>query len=243
MNDNLHNLKESKQKLNKLYKLQEMCECEIEQLEEQLYNKEQKLLEIEEEINSALFKQLFFEDFNSNYQYKTLKRNTPTTELMTEFYRSKTPFLVLDVFLGGLETESFMYNIGLVICNREVNVPSLEKTILIKNAICENPPTLTEIKTSSRCFIESDQFPKRMELLMQSIQTAVKNVGEISNDNLPLNILLPRPVKIGGQTIYDTDYGYQGSQYGDTTDFFVVGVRLMKYYSPYDLEFIAKYSI
>lgn len=170
---------------------------------------------------------------NSSEQkvYKVLSSWTKTTKVMDSFYHSENKFLILyGVYQFEIWKPSYTWVDVSLIISKSVDCPKVE----------ESCPTLTEIKriSSLKRRINANgrvlaHVPERMMPLTSEVLSTINNEGTIENGK---TITFKVPFKIGGQTYDDqTGYGsyyegddciYEGTYYGQTTSFYVVGIIL-----------------
>lgn len=133
-----------------------------------------------------------------------LSSNTSTTPIMDKFYNDKNKdFLVLrGIFLGKDLVITKGYN--------NVTIENIE------------PPTMTELKKFSSRYI-----PKRIRPLVE-----ILNKYDNSKLKYGQKIQFDTPLPLGGQTYanqtgygwdWTNGYGIEGTFYGETTQFFIIG--------------------
>lgn len=158
----------------------------------------------------------YMESMNDyNTMYKVLTKQTKTTPIMDKFCNSKEfTFLILN---SKLYSPDYKGVIKLVV------TPAFNN---IEHAECPSP-TMTELKTNGSKSINA-HFPARMQPLIQEIQKYDFNKMSYGDKKQ-----FSKPFILGGQT-YDNQTGfgwewewdeciYEGTEYGEVTDFFVIG--------------------
>lgn len=162
--------------------------------------------------------------------YDYLRSWRKTTPIMDSFYHSEKKFLILqEIYHFALLNPYTWADVSLII-SKSVDCPIIEKA----------SPTMTEIKrvASLKRRISIDTVkrvlacvPERMEPLTSKILNILSNEPTFK-DNKTFTFKVPS--RIGGQTYDDqTGYGsyyegddciYEGTYYGQTTSFYVVGI-------------------
>ena len=159
-----------------------------------------------------------------------LRSGCKTTKVMDYFYHSEKNFLILREVYPFVFSEPYRWvNVSLII-SKSVDCPKIE----------ESCPTMTEIKriSSLKQKIYADdtervlaRVPERMRPLTSGILDVLSNEPITESDE---TFIFKVPFRIGGQTYDDqTGYGsyydgdvclYEGTYYGQTTSFYVVGI-------------------
>lgn len=159
-----------------------------------------------------------------------LRSGCKTTKVMDYFYHSEKNFLILREVYPFVFSEPYRWvNVSLII-SKSVDCPKIE----------ESCPTMTEIKriSSLKQKIYADdtervlaRVPERMRPLTSGILDVLSNESITESDE---TFIFKVPFRIGGQTYDDqTGYGsyyegddciYEGTYYGQTTSFYVVGI-------------------
>lgn len=188
-----------------------------------LYEEKQKvynkyLAQLEQNTKKEFY-QLIYQLNGENSYNICIYSNTKTIPIMDEFYNSDKMFLVLkNIFI--LENKSIYDNkyISLVITRGYSNI---EHTKIA--------PTMTELKQNSYRRLSYSLFPERMKPLVNVIKEICAENELNSGDKIPFKI----PMSLGGQThINQTGFGsiyewgelvYEGTLYGEVTDFFIIG--------------------
>jgi hypothetical protein len=174
--------------------------------------------------------QASFENSVSKCVSRCLSTGVKTTPIMDAFYHSKDPFLVLRHIHYFIKNDPYWGAVVDLIIAKSVDCPEVNKSC----------PTLTEIKTvtnmSGVFYIDELEkviyyAPQRMEALITEIYSLLRNMESPKHGDM---IAFKVPFEIGGQTYRDqTGYGsyydgdvclYEGTYYGQTTSFYVVGI-------------------
>lgn len=150
-----------------------------------------------------------------------LNRTVKTTPIMDDFFHSKKDFLVFKSAFHRFDGKRY-YDISLIIMNEYSNV----------KARTDSQFTMTELKNNYNKLACFEYFPYRMKNLIKEIGDIISNADYKYGDV----IVFDPPFKFGAQTYADqTGFGdiyyfgelyEEGTKYGDTTDFYVVGFML-----------------
>ena len=150
-------------------------------------------------------------------QVTYLKKTTETTPIMDEFWDSNKDYLIFRDF--------FTYNnnlLSLIVCK------SLKKKITKIN----KPFIITELKKCSGQDIYSS-FPKEIVPLIDAIKKVLSKVEIKAGDVIPFDM----PIVLAAQTYSNQSYAiddwfgmFIGSQFGEVTWFYIVGVEIEQQY-------------
>lgn len=217
--------------LSDMSSLLEIHEDELVEVADILKNKNKEMSDIDQQLedkknqldkyfNEELCKKSLTVNKKNSY-YASIKRNTNTTPIITEFCKSDKEFMVLDAGMITTGYKKFSYII----------VRSNKKIVVIQ----KNVPTMSEIKSVSNKYINNVDI-LRMQYLKNHIIDAVNKYN-----NLTPNLIIPlsEPCPVGGQSDFDqTGYGWEwdwscgigdyieGTYYGEMTGFSVIGIKI-----------------
>ncbi len=183
------------------------------------------------QYKEEILKGFLVEDFKTLITYmndnntirKKLSKQTKTTPIMDEFFHSQNIlFLILEL---SLYSNNYKGIINLIVTHSYRNIPCAEF----------EPPTMTELKTNGDKTI-NDIFPIRMQPLINEIKKY--NFNSLKYGDL---VQFDKPFLLGGQTFdnqagygWEWEYGdciYEGTLYGEVTNFFIIGFTYnSKYY-------------
>ena len=148
-----------------------------------------------------------------------LKKTTETTPIMDEFWDSKKDYLIIRDF--------FTYKnnlLSLIVCkNLKQKVRKINKPFII-----------TELKKYSGQDIYSS-FPEEIIPLINAIKKVVSKGENKAGDMLPFD----NPIVFGAQTYLNQAcsmdepfgmFGWHGSQFGEVTRFYIVGIEMEQQY-------------
>lgn len=230
--EHIENTIESLQEtLSDLNSLLETHEDEISDILDKLKSKDKELADMDQQLadkkkqldkllNDELCKKSLTVN-NKNSYFASLKKNTSTTPIVTEYCKSDKEFMVLNAGMRLPEYKKFSY---IIIRSN--------KTIV---GIQENVPTMSEIKSVADKSISGVSIP-RMQYLKNHIIDATSKYK-----NLTPNLIIPlsEPCPLGGQSDFNqTGYGWEwtweygigdyteGTYYGEMTGFSVIGIRI-----------------
>ena len=193
---------------------------EIKHLSEEADELQKKLKEI---VNNENTESLLNEINDVNYNNSMTVRlysDTRTTPIMDEFFNSDKKFLI---FENIFTLDKKWTKISLVVTKGCKNVNVIDSQLTMTNLKSESGSTLGEyrLKTLSET---SRFFPLVKEILTASTKITDKQT------KAPFEI----PIRLGGQTFANqTGYGStyegtyqvtQGTLYGDTTSFYIIGI-------------------
>lgn len=217
--------------LSDLNSLLETHEDEISDISDKLKSKDKELSDIDQQLadekkqldklmNDELCKKSLTVN-NKNSYFASLKKNTSTTPIVTEYCKSDKEFMVLNAGMRLPEYKKFSY----IIIRSNKTIVGTQKNI----------PTMSEIKSVADKSISSVSIP-RMQYLKNHIIDAASQYK-----NLTPNLIIPlsEPCPIGGQSDFNqTGYGWEwiweygigdyteGTYYGEMTGFSVIGIRI-----------------
>lgn len=158
---------------------------------------------------------------NKNSYFASLKKNTSTTPIITEYCKSNKEFMLLNAGMRLPEYKKFSY----IIIRSNKTIVGMQ----------ENVPTMSEIKSVADKSISGVSIPRMQYLKNHIIDAASKY------KNLTPNLIIPlsEPCPLGGQSdINQTGYGWEwdwtygigdyteGTYYGEMTGFSVIGIRI-----------------
>lgn len=190
---------------------------ELSNIDQQLTDKKAQLDKL---LNDELCKKSLTINGENSY-FASLKKNTSTTPIVTEYCKSDKEFMILNAGMRLPEGQKFSYII----------VRS-NKTIV---GMQENVPTMSEIKSVAGKWIAYVGI-RRMQYLKNHIIEAVSKCKNFAPD---LVIPLSEPCPLGGQSDFNqTGYGWEwdwsygvgdyteGTYYGEMTGFSVIGIKI-----------------
>ena len=161
-----------------------------------------------------------FQVTEENSMVVRLSSNTKTTPIMDKFYFSETPFLIFKRIFRIRNSSGTLITVSLVI----------KKGFPGDRAI-DSGLTMTDLKKFAGAFIINNPYPERSRkyALVEELLYVAAKLTEDSNA-----IPFEHPIRLGGQTFSNqTGYGSeyngntlvsQGTLYGDTTGFYIIGV-------------------
>lgn len=153
---------------------------------------------------------------------RQLNKDTKTVDLLDDFCSSGKDFLLLR---NQFYLNSYYYTASLII-TRKYNEFDYDKT----------QPTMTELKQAAGKSI-SKVSTYRLLPLINKIKEIKKEIIDLDEEQI---IIFEKPFLIGGQTSNNrTGYGsewsygvyFEGTLYGEVTDFMVVGIKIGNKYS------------
>ena len=230
--EHIENTIESLQEtLSDLNSLLETHEDEISDISDKLKSKEKELSDMSHQLadkkkqldklmNDELCKKSLAVN-NKNSYFASLKKNTSTTPIVTEYCKSDKEFMVLNAGMRLPEYKKFSY----IIIRSNKTIVEMQ----------ENVPTMSEIKSVADKSISGVSIPRMQYLKNHIIDAASKY------KNLTQNLIIPlfEPCPLGGQSDFNqTGYGWEwdwsygigdyteGTYYGEMTGFFVIGIRI-----------------
>ena len=230
--EHIENTIESLQEtLSDLNSLLETHEDEISDISDKLKSKDKELSDIDKQLddkkkqldklmNDELCKKSLTVN-NKNSYFASLKKNTSTTPIVTEYCKSDKEFMVLNAGMRLPEYKKFSY----IIIRSNKTIVGMQ----------ENVPTMSEIKSVADKSISSVSIPRMQYLKNHIIDAASKY------KNLTPNLIIPlsEPCPLGGQSDFnqqgygwewDWSYGIgdytEGTYYGEMTGFSVIGIRI-----------------
>ena len=190
---------------------------ELSDMDQQLANKKKQLDKL---MNGELCKKSLTVN-NKNSYFASLKKNTSTTPIVTEYCKSDREFMVLNAGMRLPEYKKFSY----IIIRSNKTIVGMQ----------ENVPTMSEIKSVADKSISGVSIPRMQYLKNHIIDAASKY------KNLTPNLIIPlsEPCPLGGQSDFNqTGYGWEwnwsygigdcteGTYYGEMTGFSVIGIRI-----------------
>lgn len=158
---------------------------------------------------------------NKNSYFASLKKNTSTTPIVTEYCKSDKEFMVLNAGMRLPEYKKISY----IIIRSNKTIVGMQ----------ENVPTMSEIKSVADKSISSVSIPRMQYLKKHIIDAASKY------EKLTPNLIIPlsEPCPLGGQSDFNqTGYGWEwdwsygigdyteGTYYGEMTGFSVIGIKI-----------------
>lgn len=230
--EHIENTIESLQEtLLNLNSLLETHEDEISDISDKLKSKDKELSDMNQQLadkkkqldklmNDELCKKSLTVD-NKNSYFASLKKNTSTTPIVTEYCKSDKEFMVLNAGMKLPEYKKFSY----IIIRSNKTIVGMQ----------ENVPTMSEIKSVADKSIAGVSI-LRMQYLKNHIIDAASKYK-----NLTPNLIIPlsEPCPLGGQSDFNqTGYGWEwewsygvgdyteGTYYGEMTGFSVIGIRI-----------------
>ena len=234
--EHIENTIESLQEtLSNLNSLLETHEDEISDISDKLKSKDKELSDMNQQLadkkkqldklmNDELCKKSLTVD-NKNSYFASLKKNTSTTPIVTEYCKSDKEFMVLNAGMKLPEYKKFSY----IIIRSNKTIVGMQ----------ENVPTMSEIKSVADKSIAGVSI-LRMQYLKNHIIDAASKYK-----NLTPNLIIPlsEPCPLGGQSDFNqTGYGWEwewsygvgdyteGTYYGEMTGFSVIGINESDYY-------------
>lgn len=224
----IESLQETFSDLNSLL---EMHEDEISDISNKFKNKDKELSDMDQQLadkkkqldklmNDELCKKSLTVN-NKNSYFASLKKNTSTTPIVTEYCKSDKEFMVLNAGMRLPEYKKFSY----IIIRSNKTIVGMQ----------ENVPTMSEIKSVADKSISGVSIPRMQYLKNHIIDAASKY------KNLTPNLIIPlsEPCPLGGQSDFNqTGYGWEwdwsygigdyteGTYYGEMTGFSVIGIRI-----------------
>lgn len=215
--------------LSDLNSLLETHENEISDISDKLKSKDKELSDMNQQLadkkkqldkilNDELCKKSLTVN-NKNSYFASLKKNTSTTPIVTEYCKSDKEFMVLNAGMRLQEYKKFSY----IIIRSNKTIVGMQ----------ENVPTMSEIKSVADKSISGVSIP-RMQYLKNHIIDAASKCKNLTPD---LIIPLSEPCPLGGQSEFNqTGYGWdwsygigdytEGTYYGEMTGFSVIGIRI-----------------
>lgn len=206
----------------------------IEQIKAELESLECKRLELIKNIeaekemkNTEILLGSVFDINSDNTIRVKLLSDTKTTPIMDRFDSSNKTFLIFESIYSVIINSQWKH-LSLVIAKNHKNVLSNNSQL-----------TMTDLKKSAGMFITlnlKNRFSKndRMYSLYNELFKIIKNFE--NSENIPKIISFKTPCRIGGQTFknrsgYGSEYCgedlvYQGTLYGETTSFLIIGAVL-----------------
>ena len=226
--------------LSDLNSLLETHENEISDISDKLKSKDKELSDMNQQLadkkkqldkllNDELCKKSLTVN-NKNSYFASLKKNTSTTPIVTEYCKSDKEFMVLN---AGMRLQEYK-KISYIIIRSNKTIVGMQ----------ENVPTMSEIKSVADKSISGVSIP-RMQYLKNHIIDAASKCKNLTPD---LIIPLSEPCPLGGQSDFnqtgyrwewDWSYGIgdytEGTYYGEMTGFSVIGIRINRsdYYQNY----------
>ncbi len=192
-------------------------EIESSKISKLILEKENQLKKLQ---NDSLCKKSLTANKKNSY-FVSLKKNTNTTPVITEYFKSDKEFMILDAGMILPQNKRFSYII----------VRSNKTIIEMQN----NIPTMSEIKSVVGKFISSVNIPRMQYLRKHIINVTIKHKSLLQNSIIPLS----QPCPIGGQANFNqTGYGWEwdwsyatgdyteGTYYGEMTGFLVIGIQI-----------------
>lgn len=194
---------------------------EIRVLEKEAYELRCFIEELSEVENTKLFLNEISLVSKENSMSVWLTKNTKTTPIMDSFYNSDKVFLIFErIFLILSEQKNQFLSISLVVKKSSLGIKTINTGL-----------TMTDLKKSSDNRYFGNYFAKddRMYSLMEEIILAIDK-ATTSKQAIPFE----NPIRLGGQT-YSNQTGYgseyngndlisQGTLYGETTGFYIIGI-------------------
>ena len=215
----------------------------LEKIGDTIYKLESKKEEVENQINSHLLQERFFEIDEGNTLFYRINKTTKTVDLLDRYEKSGKLFLVLTRAYAHLYARSrHVVEVGCYDTRRHLSLVILPSHFLLednkhicisRNCSTYSSPTMTEIKMScGRIIRHYTNYPTRMEELINTVKKAFEYDEELKTLERK-TYWLDCPISIGGQTSenrtgYGNEYRYgellwEGTNYGETTRFYVVG--------------------
>lgn len=230
--EHIENTIESLQEtLSDLNSLLETHENEISDISDKLKSKDKELSDMDQKLadkkkqldkllNDELCKKSLTVN-NKNSYFASLKKNTSTTPIVTEYCKSDKEFMVLNAEMRLPGYKKFSY----IIVRSNKTIVGMQK----------NVPTMSELKSVADKSISGVSI-SRMQYLKNHIIDAASKYK-----NLAPNLIIPlsEPCPLGGQSDFNqTGYGWEwdwsygigdyteGTYYGEMTGFSVIGIRI-----------------
>lgn len=204
-------------------------EKELDTLADQQHDLKRKIADEERTIATTSLLESISQINTENSIRVKLHSDTKTTPIMDNFFSSNKTFLIFeDAFT--LYAPPKWIDVSLVVIKGCSGVNRRYSGL-----------TMTDLKKAKGSFIEEDSLVRlnpnnRKYPLYQELVAIIKRIqdGEVSN-----TMTFQEPCCLGGQTYSDqTGYGseycgedliYQGTQYGQTTAFLIIGVLIKKW--------------
>lgn len=226
--DTIESLQEALADINSLL---ETHEDEMSDISDELKSKDKELSDMDRQLadkkrqldkllNDELCKKSLTVN-NKNSYLASLKRNTSTTPIVTEYCKSDKEFMILNAGMRLPEYKKFSY----IIIRSNKTIVGMQ----------ENVPTMSEIKSVADKLISGVSIP-RMQYLKNHIIDAASKYKNFTPD---LIIPLSEPCPLGGQSDFNqTGYGWEwdwsygigdyteGTYYGEMTGFSVIGIKI-----------------
>lgn len=193
---------------------------EIERLQEEERSLKKELRKIIVDENTQLLLGEVYEADSNNSMYVRLHEGTRTTPIMDQFYNSDKRFLIFDRIFSVGENWT---RVSLVVTKGRRDVHMIDSKL-----------TMTDLKkhagmTVSKTYLETHSKTSRFYSLAQEMLTASSKLKADRS-----KVSFETPIRLGGQ-IYANQTGYgstyegtfqvsQGTLYGETTGFNVIGI-------------------
>ena len=208
------------------------AEQRIQEIRKEIANlrkEEMKLKRLVAEIAKSQKTNLVLNDFahltEESEMRVRLHSDTRTTPIMDDFYFSKKDFLIFErIFQVNTGTRMGWLDVSLIVRRGTPEV-----------SVIDDGLTMTDLKKISGAVLSRNYFPKqsRQYSLIEEMLNAANKISDMQRI-----VPFEHAVRLGGQT-YKNQTGYgseyrgetlvvQGTLYGETTGFYVIGIEAGK---------------